>query len=30
MERPEGTVNPKLATGEIEVKASKLEILSES
>ena len=30
MERPEGTVNPKLATGEIEVKARKLELLSES
>ena len=29
-ERPEGTVNPKLATGEIEVKVDTLEILSES
>lgn len=29
-ERPEGTVNPKLPTGEIEIKVSKLEILSES
>jgi len=28
--RPEGTVNPKLATGEIEVIASKLEILNKS
>jgi len=30
VERPEGTVNPKLATGEIEAKVSRLEILSES
>lgn len=28
--RPEGTVNPKLATGEIEVKVDRLEIVSES
>ncbi len=30
VERPEGTVNPKLATGEIEVKVNRLEILSDS
>ncbi len=30
VERPEGTVNPKLATGEIEVKVTRLEVLSEA
>jgi len=30
VERPEGTVNPKLATGEVEVKAIRLEVLSEA
>ncbi len=29
-ERPEGTVNPRLVTGEVEVKVEKLDILSES
>ncbi len=28
--RPEGTVNPKLATGEIEIEAQKIEILNEA
>ena len=28
--RPEGTINPKLSTGEIEVRAAKLEILNKS
>ncbi len=28
--RPEGTVNPRLATGEIEVKAARLEVLNKS
>jgi aspartyl-tRNA synthetase len=30
VERPEGTINPKLATGEIEVKVTRLEVLSEA
>jgi aspartyl-tRNA synthetase len=28
--RPEGTINPKLATGEIEIRVDRLEVLSES